>query len=144
MSPARVNFEWSCVRCFSGRWSRCDALRPSAEAALCPFGPTKARPGSRGVLADFARRQPRRTTLGSAASGRETDWRSPLAIVSKPLNATLIHHTGTFIRFHRTDARFLPVEERRCEIELPDGRRIKVLMRPDPETIRRVLERPEY
>lgn len=29
-------------------------------------------------------------------------------------------------------------------IELPDGRRIKVLMRPDPETIRRVLERPEY
>jgi hypothetical protein len=29
-------------------------------------------------------------------------------------------------------------------IEFPDGRRIKVLMRPDPETIRRVLERPEY
>lgn len=45
-----------------------------------------------------------------------------MAIVSKPLNATLIHHTGTFIRFHRTDARFLPAAERRCEIELPDGR----------------------
>lgn len=45
-----------------------------------------------------------------------------MAIVSKPLNATLIHHTGTFIRFHKPDAAFLPSTERRCEIELPDGR----------------------
>jgi hypothetical protein len=45
-----------------------------------------------------------------------------MAIVRKPLNATLIHHTGTFIRFHKTDAKFLPAAERRCEIELPDGR----------------------
>lgn len=45
-----------------------------------------------------------------------------MSIATKPLNATLIHHTGTFIRFHRTDAAFLPPRERRCEIELPDGR----------------------
>lgn len=45
-----------------------------------------------------------------------------MSIVTKPLNATLIHHTGTFIRFHKTDEAFLPPGERKCEIELPDGR----------------------
>ncbi|WP_322920641.1 hypothetical protein [Nocardioides renjunii] len=42
--------------------------------------------------------------------------------MAKPLNATLIHHTGTFIRFRKTDAASLPPAERKCEIELPDGR----------------------
>ncbi|WP_147707753.1 hypothetical protein [Microvirga massiliensis] len=29
-------------------------------------------------------------------------------------------------------------------IELPDGRRIRILTKPDPETVRRVLARPEF
>lgn len=45
-----------------------------------------------------------------------------MAVVSKPLDATLIHHTGTFIRFRKTDVSFLPGSARACEIELPDGR----------------------
>jgi hypothetical protein len=29
-------------------------------------------------------------------------------------------------------------------IELPDGRRIRILTKPDPETVRRILARPEF
>ena len=29
-------------------------------------------------------------------------------------------------------------------IELPDGRRIRILTKPDPETVRRVLARPGF
>lgn len=45
-----------------------------------------------------------------------------MVIVQEPLDATLIHHTGTFIRFHKTDVSSLPDGERACDIELPDGR----------------------
>jgi len=48
-----------------------------------------------------------------------------VAIVSKPLGATLIHHTGTLIRFHHSDVSFLPPRERACDIELPDGRVVR-------------------
>lgn len=45
-----------------------------------------------------------------------------MTIVSEALGATIIHHTGTFIRFHKTDVAHLPSNERACDIELPDGR----------------------
>lgn len=45
-----------------------------------------------------------------------------MTIVTKQLDATLIHHTGTFVRFRRSDSGALPAEARVCEIELPDAR----------------------
>ena len=48
-----------------------------------------------------------------------------MTIVRKALDATIIHHTGTFIRFHKTDVAQLPSNERACDIELPDGRVVR-------------------
>lgn len=45
-----------------------------------------------------------------------------VTIVTEALHATLIHHTGTFVRFRKGDRAFLPTAERACEIELPDSR----------------------
>src|SRR3954447_18466901 len=57
-----------------------------------------------------------------------------MSIVTKPLNATLINHTGTMARFRATDLPFLPSGRRECEIELPDRRVVAGRFGPNRRT----------
>lgn len=56
-----------------------------------------------------------------------------MTIVTKPLDATLINHTGTMVRFRRGDLQYLPAGRQGCEIELPDGRVVTGRFGPNRE-----------
>jgi hypothetical protein len=56
-----------------------------------------------------------------------------MTIVQKPLPAKLVHHTGTMIRFSRSQFPDLPPGERNCVIQLPDGRSVQGKFGPNRE-----------